>query len=82
MLPKEPSPRIETFGKPSALGDKLRFGTKKPISSKLLIFCLSISAPPIACTDSGMSNRLSSLFLAVTTTSSVTSDSTATDLDE
>ena len=46
------------------------------------MFCLSISAPPMAVTDSGISKRLSSLFLAVTTISSTTSESAASDSEE
>ena len=34
--------------------------------------CFSISSPEIAVTDSGISNTLSSLFLAVTVISSIT----------
>ena len=45
------------------------------------MFCLSISAPPMAVTDSGISKRLSSLFLAVTTISS-TASSAASDSEE
>ena len=82
MLPNDPNPLIETLANPSALVDRLRFGIKNPTSSRVLMFCLSISAPPIACTDSGISRRLSSLFLAVTITSSITSEAAASDPEE